>query len=130
MSKSGGVCNSLDKKSGINCGGADIFVSCYGAFKEEYGAQVLIEANKSNKVTFSKSPLDTKAFRVELSSGLRTFTLACPTSMDVTTFSKICAPTFSAGVQPSSTPQITIDGGYTAEFFVTTQPGDCTFTIF
>lgn len=130
VSKSGGVCDSLDKKSGINCGGADIFVSCYGAFKEEYGVQVLIETNKSNKVTFSKSPLDTKAFRVELPSGLRTFTLTCPTQMDITTFSKICAPKFSSGVQPSSSPQITLEGGYTAEFLVTTQPGECTFTIY
>lgn len=130
VSKSGGICDSIDKKSGINCGGADIFVSCYGAYKGEFGSQILLESNKTNSITFSNSPIGTKAFRVDLASGLRSFTLNCPTSMDITTFSKKCEPSYNAGVQPGSTPQITLEGGYTAEFLVSTQPGDCTFSIF
>lgn len=131
VSKLGGLCTSLDKKSGINCGGTDIYVSCYAPFKDNYGSQVLLEANKANKVTFTESPLQTKSFRVDLLAGLRTLTLNCPTNMNVTTFSKVCSPTYTASVTPSiSTPQISIEGGYTMEFFVTTQPGDCTFTIY
>ena len=129
VAKSGGVCNSLDKKSGINCGGADLYVNCYLPFKSEYGSEILLNSSSQNSISFTES-VGTKAFRVDLLGGTRQITLNCPNNMNVTMFSKTCSPTITNDVTPSSTiPQFSISGGYTLQFFVTTQKGNCTFTI-
>jgi hypothetical protein len=130
VSKNGGSCNSLDKKSGINCGGTDVYVNCYSAFKSTYGSEILLKFGSQNSVEFTES-LGTKAFRVDLPEGNRTLLLNCPSEMTVTVFSKTCSPTKTTSIVPSVTnPQIQVTGGYTMQFFVTTQSGSCTISIF
>jgi hypothetical protein len=130
VAKSGGTCTSIDKKSGVNCGGADIYVNCYSAFESAYGSEALLKFGSENSVEFTEA-LGTKAFRVDLPEGDRTLLLNCPSDMSVTLFSNSCSPTKTNSVLPSLTnPQFQIKGGYTMQFFVTTQSGSCTFSIF
>lgn len=130
VAKSGGSCTSIDKKSGVNCGGTDLYVNCYSAFKSVYGAELLLTFGSQNSIEFTEA-VGTKAFRVDLPEGDRTILLNCPSDMSVTIFSNTCSPTKTNTVVPSvTTPQFQIKGGYTMQFFVTTQVGSCTFSIF
>jgi hypothetical protein len=130
VSKNGGSCNSFDKKSGINCGGTDVYVNCYSPFKSTYGSEISLKFASQNAVEFTESA-GTKAFRVDLPEGNRTLLLNCPSEMTVTVFSKTCSPTKTTSVVPSATnPQIQVTGGYTMQFFVTTQSGSCTISFF
>ena len=130
VSKVGGSCTSIDKKSGVNCGGSDLFVSCYAPFKAEYGTEILLSYGTQNSITFTES-IGTKAFRIDLAIGTRSMLLNCPNNMTVTLFSKTCSPSITKDIVPSNiTPQLTFDGGYTLQFFVTTQAGDCKITVY
>jgi hypothetical protein len=130
VSKVGGSCTSIDNKSGINCGGSDLYVSCYAPFKEEYGSEILLSYGTQNSITFTES-IGTKAFRIDLVTGTKSMLLNCPNNMTVTLFSKTCSPSITQDIVPSNiTPQLTFDGGYTLQFFVTTQAGDCKITVY
>ncbi len=130
VAKSGGSCTSIDKKSGVNCGGTDIYVNCYSAFKSVYGSELLLTFGSQNSVEFTEA-VGTKAFRVDLPEGDRTLLLNCPSDMSVTIFSNTCSPTKTDAVVPSvTTPQFQLKGGYTLQFLVTTQAGSCTYSIF
>ena len=130
VAKNGGSCNSFDKKSGINCIGTDVYVNCYSPFKSTYGSEVSLSFGSQNSVEFTES-IGTKVFKVDLPEGSRSLLLNCPSEMTVTVFSKICSPTKTASVVPSAiTPQIQVTGGYTMQFFVTTQSGSCIISIF
>ncbi len=130
VSKVGGSCTSLDLKSGINCGGSDLYVNCYSPFKNEYGSEILLSYGTQNSITFTES-IGTKAFRVDTISGTRSLLLNCPSNMTVTLFSKTCSPSITQNIVPSTTtPQLTFVGGYTLQFFVTTQSGDCKITVY
>ena len=107
-----------------------MYVSCYAPFKEEYGSEILLSYGTQNSITFTES-IGTKAFRIDLVTGTKSMLLNCPNNMTVTLFSKTCSPSITQDIVPSSiTPQLTFDGGYTLQFFVTTQAGDCKITVY
>ena len=107
-----------------------MYVSCYAPFKEEYGSEILLSYGTQNSITFTES-VGTKAFRVDLTIGTKSLLLNCPNNMTVTLFSKTCSPSITKDIVPSNiTPQLTFDGGYTLQFFITTQAGDCKITVY
>lgn len=138
VSNNGGVCNSTDKKTGINCEGQDFFIDCYGPFQNIYGAETSIPTGTNYSFTLSK--MATKVFRSDLLytdpttnniSG-NSITIICTTLSRVLLFSQSCVPTEYTvdGTSLVLNPTISINSKfYTIQYQVTAGKGTCTIRV-
>ncbi len=138
VANNGGVCNSLDKKSGTNCEGQDFFIDCYGAYKNLYGAETAISSGTSQTITYDS--VTTKAFRSDLlytnptSNDIagNTINIRCASIVHVLLFSQACVPTEYTvnGSNLVLNPVISINSKYyTIQYIVTATKGDCVVRV-
>lgn len=88
ITKSGGVCDSMDGRNGINCDAIDMYVDCYAPFKNFFETENLIEMNKEFKQTFTTT--ETRAFRVDLEEGKNYINVSCRTIFTFKHFTRSC----------------------------------------
>ncbi len=138
VSTNGGVCNSLDKKSGPNCEGQDFFVDCYGAYKNQFGAETAIDSGTSKTITYDS--ITTKAYRSDLLFTNPTtndiagnkLTIRCASIVHVLLFSQSCVPT-EYNVNGDTlvlNPVISVNSRfYTIQYNITATKGDCVIRV-
>jgi IPT/TIG domain len=138
VSNNGGVCSSLDKKSGTNCEGQDFFVDCYGAYKNLYGAETAINTGTSQTISYDS--LTTKAFRSDLlytapnstDTAGNTINIRCASIVHVLLFSQACVPTEYTvnGTSLILNPVISVNSKfYTIQYILTATKGDCVIRV-
>lgn len=129
VSRYGGVCNSLDKKSGINCSAMEYYIDCYKPYNNIYGEEILLKFGEFQKVEYSKN--GTHAFRVDLAPGDYKINIFCPTQVIVQYFTKTCEAidVFNDNINLLLNPTIPVQGGYTLQFFLSTAKGTCTIGV-
>lgn len=130
VARLGGVCNSLDKKSGPNCSATEYYVDCYKPYNNIYKEEILLKFGELQKIEYSVS--GTHAFRVDLQPGDYKINIFCPSQVIVQYFTKTCEAidVFNDNTNLLLNPAISVTGGYTLQFFVTSTKGTCTFGIF
>ncbi|MBE7412588.1 MAG: hypothetical protein L6Q54_10035 [Leptospiraceae bacterium] len=123
----GGSCSSYDGRSGISCATSDFYIDCYTPYSNSHGAENLVEQGKTTTVNYKQS--STKAFKSYLNSGANTITISCESyasGVVVRHFSSSCVP--SQETYTTNPFTITLNGPYTAQYFVTALSGNCTVT--
>jgi hypothetical protein len=126
VSKSGGVCNSADGKSGINCGGRQYYVDCYEGINKPHSEEILLTVGKIEKITYNKTEF--KAFKSELNPTPKTVQIRCPEKVSIAYFNKQCKP--DETLKDVTNPQWNIEGGFTHQFLMFTTSGECDIFIF
>lgn len=129
VSRLGGVCNSFDKKSGINCSAMEYYVDCYKPYKNIYGEEILLKFGELQKVEFTTN--GTHAFRVDLPQGDYKIQIFCPSQVIVQYFTKTCEAidVYNDNVNLLLNPTIPVSGGYTLQFFLSSSKGTCTIGV-
>lgn len=125
ISKPGGICISLDKKSGPGCAASEFYIDCYAPYSRMYGEETLLKVGAISKITYDS--FETKPFRVELLDGEHTISISCKSPVSVRRFTNTCAA--SEETQNGSTvlvnPQLKVTGGYTFQFFLSSTKSEC-----
>ncbi len=129
VSKQGGICNSLDKKSGINCSATEYYVDCYKPYNNIYKDEILLEVGKLNKIEYTTN--GTNAYRVDLPQGEFKINIFCPSQVIVQYFTPTCEAidVYNDNINLLLNPTIFVTGGYTLQFFVSASKGTCTISI-
>ncbi|MEM7184658.1 MAG: hypothetical protein AAF518_27430 [Spirochaetota bacterium] len=139
VQKAGGVCDSLDKKSGKDCSATEIYLDCYAAYNNRYGEENVVDFNNSIEVNYEG--LEIKAFKTKLFENLpaenqNTLNISCSTIFSLKQFSRSCVPTdytvdgsnlLSA---PISIPiSIEANKPWTIQYLITAGKGNCKVNI-
>lgn len=129
VSRFGGVCNSLDKKSGINCSATEYYVDCYKPYNNIYKEEILLQFGKLNKIEYTTS--GTNAYRVDLPPGEYKLNIFCASQVIVQYFTATCEAidVFNDNTNLLLNPTIPVSGGYTLQFFVSASKGTCNIGI-
>jgi hypothetical protein len=129
VSRPGGSCYSLDKKSGINCSATEFYVDCYTNYKNVFGEEILLTFGKLEKIEYDTN--GTKAFRVDLPSGDYSLNILCSNAVIVQRFTNTCVAIdeFKDNSNLLINPQIPVTGGFTLQFFISTTKGTCTIGV-
>lgn len=129
VSRFGGVCNSLDKKSGINCSATEYYVDCYKPYNNFYGEEILLNFGEIRKIEYSTS--GTHAYRVDLPPGEYKINIFCVSQVIVQYFTPTCEAidVYDDNTNLLVNPTISVSGGYTLQFFVSAGKGDCNISI-
>jgi hypothetical protein len=129
VTKSGGACTSLDKKSGANCTATEFYIDCYSTYGNIFGSEILLTTGKKEVANFES--FSTKAFRVELTPNPHIISVFCKNLVMVRTFDNTCVSTEQQqnGSSFLTNPEITVNGGFTLQFFVSSLKTDCTILV-
>ncbi|MBP7280275.1 MAG: IPT/TIG domain-containing protein [Leptospiraceae bacterium] len=138
VSNNGGVCYSLDKKSGFNCEGEDFYVNCYAPFQNIYGSEISIPTGTMQTIAYNK--VTTRAFRSDLlytnpytnETSANTINIRCTTLARVLSFSQSCVPTEHQvdGNSITFNPVLSVNSKYfTIQYFITAGGGECIIRV-